>query len=110
MAIILAVFVAVQLAMPLLVRAHLAPPTRSTIQITTENVEDFRLGTPTSGGGDSALRLAVKAPDTGAWVLSNQTVNASGHTVEAIPVSANSGPCAPSPGAPERGSRRASRR
>jgi hypothetical protein len=109
MAITLAVFVAVQLAMPLLVRAHLLPPTRSTIQITTENVEDFRLGRPTSGGGDSALRLAVKGP-TGAWVLSSQTVNASGHTVEAIPVSANSGPCAPSPGAPERGSRRASPR
>jgi hypothetical protein len=44
MAIALAIFVAVQVAMPLLVRPHLAPPTRSTIQITESNAQDFELG------------------------------------------------------------------
>jgi hypothetical protein len=98
MAITLAVFLAVQLAMPLLVRPHLLPPTRSTIQITAANVEDFSLG----GGGDSAVRVTVKGPpDTGAWVLSSQTVDASGHAVDSIPLSTSAGPCAPS-GSPER--------
>jgi hypothetical protein len=43
----------------------------------------------------------VQAPDSGAWVLSNHTVDASGHAVGAIPLSLDSGPCAPS-GPPER--------
>ena len=41
--------------------------------------------------------MTVKGPsDTGAWVLSSQTVDASGHTVDSIPVSTSAGPCAPS--------------
>jgi ABC-type transport system involved in multi-copper enzyme maturation permease subunit len=99
MAITLAVFVAVQLAVPLLVRPHLLPPIRSTIEITESNVQDFMSGArPTSGGGrDGPVRVTVKGPpDTGAWVLSSQTVNASGQTVHEIPVSTSSGPCAPS--------------
>jgi ABC-2 family transporter protein len=97
MAITLAVFLAVQIAMPLLVRPHLLPPTRSTIEITAANVEDFLFGRPTSGGGGVAARVTVKGPsDTDAWVLSSQTVDASGHAVDSIPVSTSSGPCAPS--------------
>jgi hypothetical protein len=96
MAITLAVFLAVQIAMPLLVRPHLAPPTRSTIQITQSNLEDFSLGGP-----DGRMRVSAKAADTGAWVLSNHTVDASGHAVDTIPVSTSSGPCAPS-SSPER--------
>jgi hypothetical protein len=95
MAITLAVFVAVQFAMPLLVRPHLLPPTRSTIQITESNLEDFNFG------ADRGLRVSAKVADTGAWVLSSHTVDASGHTVDTIPVSMSSGPCAPS-GPPER--------
>ena len=41
MAITLAVFVAVQIAMPLLVRPHLLPPTRSTVEITESNLDGF---------------------------------------------------------------------
>jgi ABC-type transport system involved in multi-copper enzyme maturation permease subunit len=94
MAITLAVFVAVQVAMPLLVRPHLLPPTRSTIQITESNKEDFNFGA-------DRIRVSAKAADTGAWVLSSHTVDASGHTVDTIPVSTSSGPCALS-GPPER--------
>jgi ABC-type transport system involved in multi-copper enzyme maturation permease subunit len=93
MAITLAVFVAVQVAMPLLVRPHLLPPTRSTIQITESNVQDFNFGA-------DGIRVSAKAADTGAWVLSSHTVDASGHAVDTIPVSTSSGPCAGS-GPPE---------
>jgi hypothetical protein len=64
MAITLAVFVAVQLAMPLLVRPHLLPPMRSTIEITESNVQDFMSGAPpTSGRGrDGPVRVTVKGP------------------------------------------------
>jgi hypothetical protein len=92
MAITLAVFVAVQFAMPLLVRPHLAPPTRSTVQITESNREVF------SFGPDGRLRVRAKAADTGAWVLSSHTMDASGHAVDTIPpspsLSPSSGPCA----------------
>jgi hypothetical protein len=79
MGITLAVFVAVQVAMPLLVRPHLAPPTRSTIQITAANLGALM------ARRNGLLQVAVKAPDTGAWVLSNHTVDASGHAVDTIP-------------------------
>jgi ABC-type transport system involved in multi-copper enzyme maturation permease subunit len=96
MAITLAVFVAVQFAMPLLVRPHLAPPTRSTIQITESNLEDFNFGV------DRRMRVSAKAADTGAWVLSSHTVDASGHAIDRIPpspsLSPSSGPCAPQQG------------
>jgi hypothetical protein len=93
MAITLAVYVAVQVAMPLLVRPHLLPPTRSTIQITEANVQDFNWGA-------DGIRVSAKAADTGAWVLSTHTVDASGHAVDTISVSTSSGPCAAS-GPPE---------
>jgi hypothetical protein len=97
MAITLAVFVAVQVATPLLVRPHLAPPTRSTVQVTESNLEDFSIGP------DDRLRVSAKAADPGAWVLSSHTVDASGHAVDRVPVSTSSGPCAPSgSGSPER--------
>jgi hypothetical protein len=93
MAITLAVFVALQFAMPLLVRPHLLPPTRSTIQITESNLDDFSMGP------DRRIRVSAKPADTGAWVLSSHTVDASGHAVSSIPpspsLSPSSGPCAP---------------
>jgi hypothetical protein len=94
MAFTLAVFVAVQLAMPLLVRPHLIPPTRSTIEITASNLENFQMGP------DRRIQVSAKPPDTGAWLLSSHTVDASGHAVDRIPpspsLSPTSGPCAPS--------------
>jgi hypothetical protein len=93
MAITLAVFVAVQIAMPLLVRPHLIPPVRSTIEITESSLDG--MAAPRGGG---PIRVMLRAPDsaafTGAWVLSSQAVDASGHAVETIPLS-RSGACAP---------------
>jgi hypothetical protein len=93
MAITLAVFVAVQIAMPLLVRPHLIPPIRSTIEITEASLDG--IAAPRDGG---PVRVFVKAPATGAyasaWVLSSQAVDASGHAGETIPLS-RTGSCGP---------------
>ena len=83
MAVTLAVFVAVQIAMPLLVRPHLMPPARATVEITPSNVDEFicrRVPTVPS-------RSARRRPSTGAWVLSSHTVDASGRAVETSPAS-----------------------
>ncbi|WP_248965682.1 ABC transporter permease [Sphaerisporangium perillae] len=96
MAITLAVFVAVQIAMPLLVRPHLLPLTRSTTEITASNVD----GVTAPANGTTIVRVTA-ADNTGGWLLSSHTVDASGHAVaDTIPVSTPS--CvlgAPEPGA-----------
>jgi ABC-type transport system involved in multi-copper enzyme maturation permease subunit len=94
MAITLAVFVAVQIAMPMVVRPHLLPPVRSTVEITASNMQEFNAGTP---DGNGPIRVSIKAPDPGAWLLSSHTVDASGRAVEGVPLSPSSGPCAVSP-------------
>lgn len=94
MGITLAVFVAVQLAMPTLVRPYLLPPTRSTVEISPSILDGF-----SSSRDGGPIRVEFKAPDPGAWLLSSKTIDASGNAVDTIPVSAASGPCAPT-GAP----------
>jgi hypothetical protein len=94
MAITLAVFVALQIATPQLIRPHLVPPTRSIVEITTSNLDDFRLRQ------DGRVQVSTYAADPGARVLSSRTVDASGHAVDTIPVSTSSGPCAPPERAP----------
>jgi hypothetical protein len=102
MALTLVVFVVVQIAMPLLVRPHLIPPVRSTVEITASNLDG--LSVPPGGGSP---RARLQAPGTGtdagrfagAWVLSSQAVDASGHAVDTIPLS-GTGACAPRPGGP----------
>ena len=101
MAITLAVFVAVQIAMPLLVRPHLIPATRATIEIAISNVE--HIGFPRDGG---PIQARMQAPDTGAfagaWVLSSQTIDSAGRTVDTM-VLPRSGACAPPQGGPAQG-------
>ena len=94
MAITLALFVALQIAMPQLVRPHLISPARSNVEITASNLDDFRVAQ------DGRIQLRATAADTGAWVLSSHTVDASGHAVDTIPVSTSAGPCAPPQGPP----------
>jgi hypothetical protein len=91
MAITLAVFVGVQVAMPELVRRHLLPPTRSAIVFSEDTIDEFgrRPGGP--------LRVSAGPADKGAWVLSSHTVDASGQRVDALPASLSLGPCAPAP-------------
>jgi hypothetical protein len=93
MAITLAVFVAVQVAIPQLVRPHLIAPVRSTIDPTPSSLTMFAFR-------PDGLQVRATLPDdTGAWVLSSRTVDASGHTVTRIPtnssLSPTSGSCAP---------------
>jgi ABC-type transport system involved in multi-copper enzyme maturation permease subunit len=89
MAITLVVFVAAQVAMPLLVRAHLLPPTRSVVVITSSNLDGLQ------ARQNGPIRVMAKATDPGAWVLSSHTVDASGRAVDSVPLSPASGPCAP---------------
>lgn len=89
MAVTLAVFVAVQIAMPLLVRPHLLAPTDTTVEISRATLDGFMFG-------DDGLVLEGKAPDVGGWLLSSDFVDRSGNVVEVIPISRTSGPCAPS--------------
>jgi ABC-type transport system involved in multi-copper enzyme maturation permease subunit len=98
MTITLAVFVAVQIAMPLLVRPHVVPPIRSTIEITEASLDG--IAAPRGGG---PIEVLVRAPATGAyagaWVLSTQAVDASGHAADTIPLS-RTGSCGPPQKAP----------
>jgi hypothetical protein len=102
MALTLAVFVVVQIAMPLFVRPHLIPPIRSTVAITTENLDGL---TVRRGGGPGQARLQAPSTSTGtgrfagAWILSSQTVDPSGHAVASIPLP-RSGACAQPQGGP----------
>lgn len=72
----LAVFAAVQIAMPLWIRPHLA----ASVQVTLP----FTQAEPTSIGVDSVREVDFGRP--GAWVLSQQSVDASGHPA-ALPAS-----------------------
>ncbi|MFD1937031.1 ABC transporter permease [Nonomuraea mangrovi] len=101
MALTLAVFAAIQLAMPLLVRPHLMPPVTTTSELGRANVENF--GIPPNGGGPAHMVLKSAVPgQAGAWVMSSDLVDPSGRTIggdgdeATIQISTTSGPCAPS--------------
>ncbi len=97
MAITLAIFVAAQIAMPLLVRPHLLPPTRSTIELTESNIDGFQWGP------NDVLKVWSDAGPAGAWVLSSHSVDPSGHAIDRISVATSSGPCAPPADTPDQG-------
>jgi hypothetical protein len=78
MAIALVGFIAVQIAVPILVRPHLIAPERTTVAITTSNVDGFMWS-------NDEMRVSVNPPDADAWMLSNQTVDASGNAVRNLP-------------------------
>ncbi|MEU4540329.1 ABC transporter permease, partial [Streptosporangium sp. NPDC023825] len=107
MALTLAVFVTVQIAMPLLVRPHLMPPVTGTFELGRENIDG--LGAPQGGSLHIFLRTSAVPGHAGAWVLSSELVDPSRRTissgdggsgpsstiVRAVPVSTTSGPCSP---------------
>jgi ABC-type transport system involved in multi-copper enzyme maturation permease subunit len=93
MAITLAVFLALQIAMPLLVRPHLFTPSQATVKISSANVDGLSIRRK---GGPITLTMLSKAPDKGAWILSSRLIDAKGRTVHgSLPLSSASGPCAP---------------
>ncbi len=97
MALTLAVFVAVQLAMPLLVRPHLMPPVTATFELGKANVDS--IGMREGASPEISLDSAVPG-HAGAWVLSSDLLDPSGRVIApagrfgSVDVSTTSGPCA----------------
>jgi hypothetical protein len=88
MAVTLAIFAALQVAMPLWVRPNLAPPDRTVIPVTSLGV-----GGPsqTGPGGDTFRLYALNIPgQPGAWLLSSGPVNAAGQPVSTTPAACTS--------------------
>jgi len=101
MAVTLAVFAAVQVAMPALVRPHLREPVT-----VTSPLSDTALGELGLQPGGVKVGLRSAAPDGDGWALSNQLVGKDGNPVrsELLPISTTSGPCGPPRGeGPEQG-------
>ncbi|WP_061292991.1 hypothetical protein [Herbidospora cretacea] len=112
MALTLAVFVAVQAAVPLLVRPHLMPPVTGTFELGRENVDG--IAAERGGSLHVFLRTSAVPGHPGAWVLSSDLADPSGRlgagtaeglagpsstVARSIPISTTSGPCGPSMGA-----------
>jgi hypothetical protein len=73
MAVTLAIFAAVQVAMPLGVRPHLIPPDRTIVSIDAARV----------GFGDLTATIVPGQP--GAWLISSTAINAAGQLTSTIP-------------------------
>ena len=76
MAITLAIFVGVQLAMPFLIRPHLITPVRAVSALNVANVQSVNI----IGGAGGGLHVGAGANVPGAWVYSDQVTTASGST------------------------------
>jgi hypothetical protein len=73
LALTLAVFTAVQVAVPLWVRPHLIPPVRHSITFSTDRLDSI-FGDPNGG----AVRIALTTGHHGDWILANDTVDSTG--------------------------------
>jgi hypothetical protein len=84
MAVTLAVFTAAQFAMRAL-RGHLIAPLHAVVPITGLNGASIAVGS----AGTGSMSLAPAADNIpGAWIYSAQVVNAAGHVVQGVPLSA----------------------
>jgi len=81
MAVTLAIFAAIQVAMPLAIRPHLFPPAHLT-QSLTQNFSGQQNMAP---GGQFAFTLDYLDSQPGAWIFSSQAVNAAGQPVSVMP-------------------------
>jgi ABC-type transport system involved in multi-copper enzyme maturation permease subunit len=98
MAVTLALYAAVQIAVPLWVRPHLLPPVSSSIAVNQSTLDGLSL----DGSGQN--QLSVHTGNRGDWVLVNETVGQDGRPT-ALP--AWFGDCLPVPSAPATGTQRA---
>jgi hypothetical protein len=73
MAVTLAIYVAVQIAVPLWVRPHLVPATTTTMVISHATLDGINLHS------SGTLTITTHA-NRGDWILSNQTIDAQGHS------------------------------
>jgi hypothetical protein len=88
MAVTLAIFAAVQIAMPLGVRPHLIPPDRT---IATIESVDLDFG---------SLTATVVPGRPGAWILSSGAINAAGQPVSNLPAACQAAFSGPKPSSP----------
>jgi hypothetical protein len=86
MAVTLAVFAAVQLAMPLWARPHLIPPRHTTAAISSLS------GTDSLSSRTFTISAGAVPGQPGAWLISSGAVNAAGHPVSAIPATCELSP------------------
>jgi hypothetical protein len=98
MAVTLAVFLAVQIAVPTLVRGHLSPA-HLNVTVTEQNFAGIQARMSPDGPVGPLRNLQVSTNLPGAWVLADETVNATGHAVTDLPLwFANCMPGPPRPG------------
>jgi hypothetical protein len=82
MAVTLAIFAALQVAMPLWIRPHFVPPHHAVLSIDSPG----NLAETTGQGGGTFTFLATSLPgQPGAWILSSGAVNAAGQPVSTTP-------------------------
>ncbi|PRX45139.1 ABC-2 family transporter [Prauserella shujinwangii] len=81
MAVTLAIFVALQIAVPLWVRPSLLPPVEATVAITPENLRGIGMSSPDG----TARELTIAVEESGSWILDSDTVGADGAPVGALP-------------------------
>jgi hypothetical protein len=88
MAVTLAIFAALQVAMPLWVRPNLAPPNHTVIPVTSQG----NAGPSQTGpSGDTFTLYALNIPgQPGAWLLSSGPVNAAGQATNTTPAACTS--------------------
>ena len=98
MAVTLAIFATLQVAMPLWVRPNLAPADRTVIPVTSLGAA---IPSETGAGGTIFTLFALSIPgQPGAWLLSSGPVNAAGQPVSTTPAACTSVEgTSPSPGA-----------
>jgi hypothetical protein len=88
MAVTLAIFAALQVAMPLWVRPNLAPPDHTVIPVTSQGNSG---PSQTGPGGDTFSLYAISIPgQPGAWLLSSGPVNAAGQATSTTPAACTS--------------------
>ncbi len=95
MAVTLGLVIFVQIAVPTWVRPHLAPTTEQTVEFNRERLDGISIG---DTGPGSPLRMTVNTGGPGSWVLSNETIDASGRAVSLPSWFADCIPRPPAPG------------
>jgi hypothetical protein len=76
MALTLAIYVFIQIAVPLWVRPHLIPPTTTSVVISDTTLDGI------TSDGSGPFQITAHTTDPRNWILSNQTVDADGHAAK----------------------------
>ena len=82
MAVTLAIFALVQLAMPLWVRPHLITPVQTTVAVSPQHINGLMIT------NNNTMTVIGGATEPGAWVLSNQTITPAGQVFTGPPTAA----------------------